>query len=69
MGVPTVALTITEQRYQEIRASVKRKKLAAEIEEIMAEPGSVPFKNIDEFLAHLDEQTVDRPARSRQKRP
>lgn len=61
-------LPISEQRYQEIRAGVKRKRWAARIEKIMAEPGSMTFTNIDEFLNHLEEQPVDRPAPSPRRR-
>jgi hypothetical protein len=62
-------LTISEQRYQEIRREVMRRRLEAKIEKIMAEQCSMTFTNIDAFLNHLDEQPVDRPARSSRKRP
>ena len=64
-----MALTINEKRYQEIRASVKRKRLAAKIDEIIAEPNAMTFKSVDELLNHLDEQSAGRPARSSRKRP
>ena len=62
-------LTISEQRYQEIRAGMKRKRWAARIEKIMAEPGPMASKNVDEFLAHLEKsgQPGDHPAKSLKK--
>lgn len=65
-----MALTITEERYQEIRRMIHEKQIAREAVEIVAETSwseEPAFTDVDSFLAYLDRQAAPkvRSARSR----
>jgi len=60
-----MALTMSEERFAEIRKKVmEQRRLAAKVEKIMSEPGKQTFSNVDDFLAFLDrvEPAPDEPA-------
>ena len=61
-------LTMTPQRFFEIKAEMERRRLAAKAAEIVAETrwsDRPAFTSVDEFLAFLDRKagSKDRPAR------
>ncbi len=65
-----MALTISEKRYQEIKAEMERRRLAKNAAEIDAETdwnAQPAFSDVDGFLEFLDKQASpkNRPARSR----
>jgi hypothetical protein len=62
-------LTITPERYQEIRRKVMERRLAAKAAEIVHEPGEMTFGSVDEFMSHLDALTEpeSEPRQSRRK--
>lgn len=49
-----MALTMSEERYQEIRRKVMKQRLATKVEKIVSEPGARTFGSVDEFFEFLD---------------
>ncbi len=66
-----MALTMSEERFAEIREKVmERRRLAEKVKKIRSEPGEMTFSNVGDFLVFLDAQTPpeDPSPRSRRKR-
>ena len=63
-------LTMSEERYLEIRREVMRRRLAAGVAEVSAEPGEMTFQTVDALFEHLDTLVPpkDSAPRSRRKR-
>ncbi len=65
-------LTMTPERFEEIRRLVREQQIAREAAEIVAATvdWSKPFADVDAFLAHLDNlpASMDRPTRSKKLR-
>ena len=57
-------LTLSEQRYEDIRRRVAEAELQRSIEEAMSESGEVTFSGVDQLFEHLDalvERSTDQP--------
>jgi hypothetical protein len=62
-----VALTMSAERYREIREKVVKQRLAAKVKEAVLQPGAMTFSSVDDFLTFLDSVTEaadDPPGRS-----
>jgi hypothetical protein len=67
-----VPLTISEQRYREIRRRVAEAELQKVVKQTIDEPGEVTFSGVDLLFKHLNalvERSEDHPPRSAKKRP
>lgn len=64
-----MALTISETRYQQIKAEVERRRLVAKAAEIIAETelDQPAYASVDEFLAAADRSAESERSRSRKK--
>lgn len=66
-----MALTMSEERYQEIRRKVMERRrqdddaIAAEVEKIRSEPGKMTFQTVDALFEHLDSVTKEEPSPKR----
>ena len=63
-------LSLTPERYQQIKASVEAQRAKEKIAEIATEPDKMAFATVDALFDHLDAVTNDepRPKRSRRER-